>query len=137
MAVNIIQNGVPRYEVFKMTDTVIEMKKQIYQRIKYTFTDAKEDEERTDEWLNTNLLMNIKDNTPSEKHGSLSEKYGSYSTRKRECEFCGRRHNMRDDVCEVKTDELGSGNSEEGSQKITLRDLYDVIKHERELIFEV
>jgi hypothetical protein len=52
--------------------------------------------------------MNIKDNTPSEKHGS-------YSTRKRDCEFCGRRHSMRDDVCEVKTDELGSGNSEEGS----------------------
>jgi len=33
----LLQNGIPRYETFNMSDTVMEMKKKVYNRIKYAF----------------------------------------------------------------------------------------------------
>lgn len=53
------------------------------------------DTKPSDEWINENFYLYIKDNTPTEKV--------SYSLRKQACEFCGRRHSIKDDYCEVKT----------------------------------
>ena len=58
-----------------MTDTVIAMKRQIFNRIKYVFSEAKDEKdgpfEPDDDWVNRSLQLYIKDNTPTEKqrHG--------------------------------------------------------------------
>jgi len=55
-----------------------------------------------------------------------------------ECEFCGRRHNIRDDICDIQTNEENSGNSlSKGAYDIRLIDLYSMIKYKRDLVFEV
>ena len=47
-------------------------------------------------------------------------------SRKASCEFCGDKHNIRDDICEIKTAKFKrGGNSMEAASKITLQDLYD------------
>jgi len=62
-----------------------------------------------------------------------------HGERKAECEFCGRRHTVKDDICDVKTNDCNSGNSmdkDEGAYNITLKDLYDMLTTKRDLIFE-
>lgn len=58
-------------------------------------------------------------------------------TRKAACEFCGEKHNIRDDFCEIRTKKFKNGNSMEAASKIILQDLYDQIKYQRDLKFEV
>lgn len=86
-----ITGAIPRYIDFSMEDTPIEMKKKIYKHISGIFVDDKPPaEEETDEfenWINKNINLQIKDNTPYIKMT------GGYGQRKMECEFCGRRHN--------------------------------------------
>ena len=58
---------------------------------------------------------------------------------KTECEFCGRRHTTKDDICDTKTNDYASGNSIEkdgGAYHITLKDLFDMCKTKRDLVFE-
>jgi len=60
------------------------------------------------------------------------------TSRKAECEFCGRKHNRRDDICEIKTEAFANGNDlNNGGRDIKLQDLYDALEHERDLKFEV
>ena len=76
--------------------------------------------------------MQIKDNTPYIKSNT------GYSQRKAECEFCGRRHNNRDDICDIRTDEYPDGNDfEKGARHIKLGDLYAKLKYQRPIRFEV
>ena len=76
--------------------------------------------------------MQIKDNTPYIKSNT------GYSQRKAECEFCGRRHNNRDDICDLCTEEYADGNDfEKGARQIKLSDLYDRLKYKRQIRFEV
>lgn len=57
---------------------------------------------------------------------------------KMECEFCGRRHNNTYDTCVIRTDEFPDGNNfEKGGRQIKLRDMYAMLKYERNLRFEV
>ena len=39
-------------------------------------------------------------------------------------------------MCDAKTDENGSGNVLEGAKVITLQELYDQLKHKRDLILQ-
>jgi hypothetical protein len=76
--------------------------------------------------------LQIKDNTPYEPNK------GGYGHRKVISEFSGRRHNQRDDVSEICTEDYENGNDlEKGGRQIKLRDLYAMIKYERNLRFEV
>ena len=111
-----------------MNDTVIEMKKRIYRHVKGIFKDKKvpkeTDEEQFELWINKNILMMIKDNTP------YVQKEPGAAKRKAECEFCGRRHNYRDDMCEICTPQHSSGNKlDNGARLIKLRDLYSMLKN--------
>jgi len=45
-----------------MSSTILDMKKQIYERIKHAF--PRPEEERDDEWINQAIWLYIKDNTP-------------------------------------------------------------------------
>lgn len=107
------------------------MKKKIYERIKGIFRDNKE--EHDDEWINANIVMYIKDNTPMVETGT----HARYR-KKVDCEFCNKKHSVRDDTCDIFTPEEESGNSmKQGAKTITLQDLYDMLKNEREIMFEV
>jgi len=88
--------------------------------------------EAYEQWINNALHIEIKDNTPHVRSQS------GYSSRKAECEFCGRRHNQRDDMCEIRTEGYPNGNDlENGGRQIKLKDLYGMIINERDLRFEV
>ena len=131
-----IQGVIPRYLDFSMNDTPLDMKKKIFKQIKNIFSGKKvpspTDEDQFDLWINKNIVLMIKDNTPF-----LPSKSGN-SQRKAECEFCGRRHNYRDDVCEICTKDHPSGNKiDNGARLIRLKDLYAMLKYERTLRFEV
>jgi len=62
--------------------------------------------------LNKGIILHIVDNLPYYIEGK-------YTKRKALCEFCKERHNSAD-TCDLQIDKL-SGNSEEGSKKITLK----------------
>lgn len=111
------------------------MKKKIFKRIQLIFKKPKDGKEFTDEWINKNIIFHIKDNCPEiEAKG----KYGGVMTQKAPCEFCGNKHNIRDDICDIKTKNFKKdGNTMEASTKITLQDLYDQIIYKRDLKFEV
>lgn len=42
---------------------------------------------------------------------------------------------MRDDICDIRTEEHSSGNQLESAKEMKLQDLYDMIKYKRDLIF--
>ena len=46
-----------------------------------------------DDWINNNLHMLIKDNTPLMKSSKYSNKV------KIDCEFCGQKHDSKNDMC--------------------------------------
>ena len=115
-----ISSAVPRYQVFKLTDTILDIKTKIYERCAPMFDDTDVDEE----WINTNLVLQIKDNTPMGRGGG-----------KLECEFCSRHHTSRDDYCDVRTDEHSDGNEMEAAKDIKFQDLYDQLKYKRDVIF--
>jgi hypothetical protein len=71
-----IVNALPRFQVFGVKDTVIEMKKKVFSRIKHLWT-QQEVEKATDEWINSQVIMMIKEKI---KDRQVSSK----------CEFCGR-----------------------------------------------
>ena len=134
----LLQNAVPRFETFNMSDSVMDMKRTIYERIKYVFPAVRQAgadaEPQDDEWINDNIKMQIKDNTPTQA-AKGGRGYGQ--TRKAECEFCGRRHTVRDDICDIRTADHKTGNSLAGAKGIRLQDLYEMIVNERDLVFEV
>ena len=123
----LISNSVPRFHRFAMHDSVIDMKKQVFERIRGVFPDGGEN---TEEYINTNIILHIKDSTHYDRTAGPTR-------RKRVCEFCGRRHNSRDDICNVRSAEVENGNDLEGAKKLTLKDLYDQLEYKRDLIIEV
>ena len=67
MAQQMIAGAIPRYQDFNLTDTIIEMKKKVYERVKGAFKQdqcPEDNEVEAEEWINKNILLNIKDNTP-------------------------------------------------------------------------
>jgi hypothetical protein len=118
----LISNAVPRFDVFKLSDTVLEIKMKLYEKMKHMFTVK---DEINEEWVNENIIVWIKDNTPSGRH------------KKAECEFCGRCHTTRDDICDIRTESVDSGNTMEGVKLIKLQDIYDMVKSKREIVFQV
>lgn len=127
----------PRFLDFSMNDTPLSMKKKIFFHLRGIFKSRKvcqntDDQQQFDLWLNKNIVLYIKDNTPY-----LQSKSGS-SQRKAECEFCGKRHNYKDDICEISTPEHPSGNKlDSGARLIKLGDLYERLKYKRKIRFEV
>jgi hypothetical protein len=96
---------------------MLDIKKQIYKRIKGAFKTTK-GEEGTDEEINKMIILQIKDTTP------FSSK-NTYNPRKEDCEFCGNKHNLQNDVCDIITKQYKKdGNSLEAATNITLNDLY-------------
>lgn len=58
-----------------------------------------------------------------------------YSRRKAPCEFCNESGGHHD-TCDIKINKV-SGNSEEGVNTITVKDLYGKLEHKRDLIIGV
>jgi hypothetical protein len=49
----------------------------------------------------------------------------SHYSKKADCEFCGRKHSNKDDICDIKTKYYWSGNSlQDGALDISLENLY-------------
>jgi len=69
---SLISNSLPRYQTFGLNDTMLSIKKQVYNRIKFLFT--VEEDKVTDEWINENFYLFIKDNTPNQP---VQSRYGS------------------------------------------------------------
>lgn len=127
---SLINHVLPRFELCDMKDTMLEIKKKIFRRIRLSFKKSSK-VDFNDEWINNNLILQIKDNCPEVEVSKMI-------TRKAACEFCGDKHNIRNDICDIKTKKFKKdGNSMEAASKITLQDLYDQIKYERDLKFEV
>mmetsp|Transcript_1956 Transcript_1956/g.3405 ORF Transcript_1956/g.3405 Transcript_1956/m.3405 type:complete len:240 (+) Transcript_1956:2248-2967(+) len=110
---------------------IIEVKRLMYERVRHIFSGPK-GVEADDEWINSNIIIQIKDST-------LWDESSRYPRKKLECEFCGRRHRPNyDEICEIRTADYQSGNSwEEGVKEICLEDLYLQMNKRRDLIFEV
>ena len=64
----------------------------------------------------------------------LREKNSSYQ-KKALCEFCEQRHGQAD-TCDIKIKGV-SANSEEGSSKLTLADIFNHMEHKRPIILGV
>ena len=79
----------------------MDIKTKLYKRMQHMF---KVEEEVDETWLNDNIVVHIKDNTPTGRN------------RKVDCEFCGRSHTSRDDICDIRTEEVESGNTLEGAK---------------------
>ena len=92
---SLISGAIPRYDVLKLSDSIMDIKRKIYNRCAPMFADSEVDEE----WLHSNIILMIKDNTPSGR------------SRKMECEFCGRQHSARDDICDIRTDDHENANT--------------------------
>ena len=125
---NIISGALPRMQTFKLSDSILEIKTQIYNRIRPIFKNGINGT-IDDDWINKNLLLFIKDNTPLLK--------GQYKPVKADCEFCGAKHDRRDDYCDIRSKELKDGNIADHAQKITLSDLYAMLKYDRDIKLEV
>ena len=95
---------------------MFDIKKKIYERVKYAFDGDHEDDE---EWINSVFVLQIKDTTPYKQ----SNRYGQKT--KESCEFCGRKHDINNDICDVKSNQVKDGNDfENGAKILTLADLY-------------
>ena len=126
----LITSVLPRFEVCSMSESMLDLKKKIFKRIQLIFKKPKQGD-FTDDWINKALILYIKDTCPELQTSS-------YSSKKANCEFCGNRHNIRDDICDVKSKHFKKdGNSFEAASKIKLEDLYDQLKYKRDLKFEV
>lgn len=66
-----------------------------------------------DEELNEMINVNVKDNAPMLKSGS-------YARTKAACEFCGDKHQSRDEFCDLKIDDVDVNESVEACQGVTL-----------------
>jgi hypothetical protein len=96
-----------------MKDTMLDIKKKLFKRIQLSFKKPKQGH-FDDEWINNNIILNIKDNVPQLEVSKII-------SRKASCEFCDRKHNIRDDICDIKTKQFKKdGNSMEAASKITL-----------------
>ena len=100
-----VSHTVPRYQVFKMSDSILDIKTKIYERCAPMFAET----EVNEDWINTNIILMHKDSTPSMRSGG-----------KMECEFCGRRHTARDDLCEISTENHNDANVMEAAKEIKL-----------------
>lgn len=113
-----------------MSESMLDLKKKIFKRIQFIFKKPKQGD-FTDEWINKALILHNKDTCPEIQSSS-------YSSKKAQCEFCGNRHNLRDDICDIRTKNFKKdGNTLEAATKIKLEDLYDQLKYKRDLKFEV
>jgi hypothetical protein len=116
---SIINACLPRFEYIDLSESMMDIKKKIFKRIRCIFKTPKNGGDFDDEWINKNLILHIKDNTPDIEVSSMI-------TRKAVCEFCGNKHNMRDDICDIRTKKYKKdGNTMDASTNITLQDLYD------------
>lgn len=107
--------------------TIIDIKKYVIDKVKYIFKKQGERFE-SDEELNKCILIHVVDNLPYERHGM-------YSQRKAQCEFCEQPHGQAD-TCDLRIGKL-SANSDEGSKQITLKDIYETMRHKRDLVLGV
>ena len=74
------------------------MKRSLLVRMQHVFADSFDI--NSDQEVNDRIIFHIKDNTPEMP----------YSRKKQECEFCGRHHNMRDDICNIVATGFSDGN---------------------------
>ena len=85
----------PRFEMFDVNMTMIEVKKQIYQQIKHIFkAESAINEEENEAELNRCIVLHIYDNLPFYNEG----KY--YTKKKGQCEFCRASHGQAD-TCDI------------------------------------
>ena len=112
-------SAMPRLQTFLPSDTMLDIKKKIHARLEHCWSRDKMPKDGSDEdqkkWLNEAILVYIKDNVQSERRGAYGKKPA--------CEFCTRKHNARDDICEPTAGKL-VGNKLEDVDKVTLEMLY-------------
>lgn len=99
---------------------MMDIKKKIYARLEPCWNKSKMPKDGTEEeqkqWLNEAILVYIKDNMPRVGTGAYSKKPN--------CEFCTRKHNARDDICDPTAGKL-VGNKLEDVGELTLGMLYE------------
>ena len=111
----------PRWEVFDLENSILDIKKQVYARIRGCFHGGKP-QEVDDKYINDKIIVMIKENVPFQNVKGRGEV-------KPKCEFCGRVHNIKDDYCYPCTSQIKDGNKWEACQELKLKDLYAQIKY--------
>jgi len=80
--------------------------------------------------LNALIEVHVNCNSPMVKHGM-------YTRTRALCEFCGDKHAMRDEYCDLKLNEVEVNESVETASATTIGDIISKIEFERRLIFAV
>ena len=80
--------------------------------------------------LNALIEVHVSCNSPMVKQGM-------YTRTRAQCEFCGDKHAMREEYCDLKLDEVEVNESVETASATTIGDLIGKMKYERRLVFAV
>ena len=64
-------------------------------------------------------------------------KQGMYSRVRAVCEFCDSKHGYKDDLCELKLNDVEVNESVETAQATTIKQILDEMKYERRLILAI
>eukprot|EP00347_Sterkiella_histriomuscorum_P020920 403335950 len=116
--------SLPRLEYLPLDMTMMQLKRKIHEQVKSIFKNPLTD----DSDINRSIMLHIVDNLPYVMAGK-------YNRKKATCEFCNDQHGQHD-TCDIKINKI-SGNSEEGANEITVKDIYDKLEHKRDLIIGV
>lgn len=121
-----LEKSVPRFGAFKHSDTLLDVKRKVYQLIRGAF----EDQLKSDEELHSKIEVRVKENLPHVKSGT-------YTKTKAKCEFCEEKHGYREEHCELKINEQDVNEDLDLAKKITVADLKNQMEHKRRLIFAI
>jgi ubiquitin C-terminal hydrolase len=80
--------------------------------------------------LNALIDVHVNCNSPMVKHGM-------YTRTRALCEFCGDKHSMRDEYCDLKLDEVEVNETVETASSTTIGEIIGKFEHERRLILAV
>ena len=89
-----LEKSLPRFGAFKDSDTLLDVKRKIYELVKGAFYE----ELKSDEEIHSKIEVHVKENLPIIPSGT-------YTKTRAKCEFCGDKHGYREEYCELKIDE--------------------------------
>jgi hypothetical protein len=98
----VIPRAIPRVYKFNKSDTVVDIKKKLYQTMKEAWKHD-EDDEITDEYINSIMYINLRNNSPIKEASK-------YSITREKCEFCGDSHTGSKELCEISCKDYPNGN---------------------------
>ena len=118
---------IPQLEMLDINMTMLEIKKMMYEKVRRIFKDD-HPVHGSEAELNKCIVLHVYNNIPYIPNGK-------YAKRKATCEFCKNSHGVAD-TCDLKIGQI-SANSIEGCEQIRLKDVLQLLEHNRDLIIGV